>query len=121
MNYQPILDPDYLPMLEFERQYQSKAGQSKASEQLNCVLTLLKNPQQVARQQTMISLAPQLEAQTLSYLNRFVKSMLWLYGGYQLYANLPQELLSKLQKIFLGEQKFDAEFIVEGILSANWK
>ncbi|MEM9424040.1 MAG: hypothetical protein AAF975_04540, partial [Spirochaetota bacterium] len=86
MKYRPVLDPDYLPIIEFERQYHAKA---KAGDSLlDCVLTLVKNPQQVARQQIPISLAPQLEEETLRYLNRFIKTMLWLYGGYRLYTNL---------------------------------
>ena len=115
MQHRPILDPNYLPMIEFERQYQAAA--QEAGLMMNCVLSLVKNPRQVARQEFQISLAPLLQERTMLYLNRFVKSMLWLYGGYRFYSNLPLELTRKLQALFSGQgqQKFDAEFIVEGI------
>ena len=117
MKYKPILDPNYLPMIEFERLYQIEAKAQQADSLQNCILTLVKNPQQIAQQQILISLSTQLETQTLNYLNRFIKSMLWIYGGYKLYCNVPHEMRNKLQKMFSseGEQKFDAEFIVEGI------
>ena len=122
MKHQPILDPTYLPMIEFERQYRAKADRlanEKNDENgiFRCVLSLTKNPNQIACQELRLSLAPELETETLLYLNRFIKSMLWLYGGYRLCANLPQRWADALQKSFSaeGEQRFDADFIGDQI------
>ena len=123
IKHRPILDPSYLPMIEWERQYRNKA-EKLASKQtgpasggnsgiFRCVLSLTKNPNQIACQELELSLAPELEAETLLYLNRFIKSMLWLYGGYRLCTNLPQRWAAALQKSFSedGVQHFDADFI----------
>ncbi|WGK69399.1 hypothetical protein P0082_00650 [Candidatus Haliotispira prima] len=118
MKYKPILDPDYLPMIEFERRYQEMA---RAAGPVRYTLTLVRSPHQVARQEVLLSLATGTEQQSLLYLNRFIKTMLWLYGGYRLYANLPVAWIDRLQKDFsgTGKQKFDVEFIVEGIFDRH--
>ncbi len=121
MKHKPVLDPNYLPIIAFEHRYRQRA--QAAGQLLDCVLILEKSPQQLARQQILISLAPELREQTQLYLNRFIKTMLWLYGGYRLYCNLPEHWVNDLQHSFsaTGKQKFDAEFIVEGIFERPFK
>lgn len=115
------LDPEFVTILQFEASYHRLGN---LAEGLNaCSLVLEKNSKQIARQDIQVSLASELREQTLLYLNRYIKAMLWIYGGSKLYTDLPADIIAELQKDFSseGKQSFDADFIVEGIFGKKFE
>ncbi len=103
------LDPDFQPSVLWERQYVETA---KASGQaVPLVLGLERENGLVSRFETYVR--PAADAETLRYVERTVKFLLWAWGGWKLHFGGPKIIGKYIAKTYSpsGERKFDGEMM----------
>lgn len=102
----PSLDPTFIPMGKF-----SSAFLSTAEETFHIGLT--GNNGQTSTFSTKIHGTPSMQEEDHYYLRRILKTMLWLYGGYQFHLSGNESMIQLLKNDFSpkGVQSFDAEYM----------
>ena len=102
----PVLEPGFIPLGLFNQSYLEKA-------KLPFSLALVRGEGETARCDTfVIGTAESFEADML-YLEKKVKTLLWMKGGYELLLQGPEKLCRSLEKLFSaqGKRAFDAAFM----------
>ncbi|RYD30629.1 MAG: ROK family protein, partial [Verrucomicrobiaceae bacterium] len=99
------LDPGFSPTVLFNRRYTAAAGASGKSVPL--VLALERENGLISRHKTVVM--PHADADTLRYVERLVKFLLWSRGGWRLVVGGPPEIGGYLKKVYSaeGERAFD--------------
>ena len=99
------LDPGFRPAVLFHRQYVTAARASGRAVPL--VLGLEREGGLVSRYETIV--LPEADAETLRYVERIVKFLLWARGGWKLHCGGPQAIGDFLAKTYSprGARKFD--------------
>ncbi len=99
------LDPEFQPAVSFNRNYVAQAKRTGRAVPL--VLALERENGLVARYETLV--LPGNDALTLRYVERLVKSLLWVQGGWQLHVGKPKAIGEAIRKIYSprGARKFD--------------
>ncbi|MDP3849179.1 MAG: ROK family protein [Luteolibacter sp.] len=99
------LDPDFLPAVRFNRRYQQTARASGKAVPL--VLGLERECGLISRFETLV--LPAGDAETLRYVERIVKFLLWARGGWKLHVGGPEVIGAFIQKTYSarGARKFD--------------
>jgi predicted NBD/HSP70 family sugar kinase len=103
------LDPDFAPAVLFNRNYVAAA---KASGQaVPLVLGLEREGGLVSRFETVVR--PGADAETLLYVERVVKFLLWARGGWKLHFGGPKAIGEFIRKTYSarGARKFDCEMM----------
>jgi len=103
------LDPGFLPAVLFNRHYlQTVRASGKA---VPLVLGLERECGLVSRFETLIN--PSADAETLRYVERIVKFLLWARGGWKLQVGGPKAVGEAIQKTYSarGARKFDCEMM----------
>lgn len=114
------LDPGFSPTVLFNRRYTAAAGATGKS--LPLVLALERENGLVSRHKTVVM--PTADADTLRYVERLVKFLLWGRGGWRLVVGGPAEIGEHLKDVYSvgGAREFDCrmmakaygrEFVVE--------
>ena len=102
----PPLDPDFMPLLRFNRAFLAGAKQpvSVAVERADGQMTVC---------HTFLHGTPDMAAADRYYLNRLVKTLLWMKGGFRVYVSGSEDACTALKASFApgGEQAFDADFM----------
>lgn len=103
------LDPGFLPAILFNRHYQETARASKQAVPL--VIGLERECGLVSRFETMVR--PHADAETLRYVERIVKFLIWSRGGWKLHFGGPNVIGEHIGKTYSarGERKFDCEMM----------
>lgn len=103
------LDPGFLPAVLFNRRYEEAARASGQAVPL--VLGLERECGLVSRFETMVR--PDGSAETLRYVERIVKFLLWSRGGWKLHVGGPKDIGDHIRKIYSarGARKFDCEMM----------
>jgi predicted NBD/HSP70 family sugar kinase len=120
------LDPGFSPAILFNRSYIAFAGAS--GESVPLVLALERENGLVSRHKTVVM--PRADADTLRYVERLVKFLLWSRGGWRLFFGGPPEIGNHLKTIYSteGARAFDCrmmakaygrEFVVEVMEAAD--
>lgn len=114
------LDPGFRPLSICEWDYRLAAERLGLPTDVYR-FALRRSEDQVACQEVAAARAPELRPQTLDYLTQIVRSMLWIYGGWALYTDLPEDYLRELKERFSpsGPGGFDIGFIVRGIFGRD--
>ena len=101
----PSLDPDFIPLMRFNRAFLEGAKKPVG-------IAVERADGQMAVRRTFIHGAPEMAQADLYYVERLVKTMLWIYGGYRVYMT-DQELCEQMNKLYGpgGQQQFDAQFM----------
>jgi hypothetical protein len=101
------LDPGFQPAVLFNREYVRKARISGKAVPL--VLGLERECGLVSRFKTVVS--PTADAETLLYVDRLVKFLLWGRGGWKLHVGGPKPLGDYIRKTYSarGARKFDCD------------
>ena len=103
------LDPGFLPAVLFNRHYLQRARDSGNAVPL--VLGLERECGLVSRFETLVN--PSAEIETLHYVERIVKFLLWSRGGWKLHIGGPKEIGDSIRKCYSarGARKFDCEMM----------
>ena len=101
----PVLDPDFIPILAFNRAFLKTADKPVA-------LAVERADGQVAAFQTRIHGTPDMAQADRYYLDRLVKTALWLQGGYKIYTD-DKDTYDYLAGVYRqgGEREFDWDFM----------
>ncbi len=103
------LDPGFLPAVIYNRNYHAKVRASGKAVPL--VLGLERECGLVSRFETLVS--PVADADTLFYVERLVKFLLWARGGWKLHFGGPASIGSLIRKTYSsrGARKFDCKMM----------
>lgn len=101
----PTLDPDFMPLLKFNRAFlkDAKKPVSVAVERANG---------EVAACRTFIHGTEEMAAADRYYIDRLVKTALWMKGGFRVYVDEPG-IYEYLKSVYCkgGEREFDWDFM----------
>jgi predicted NBD/HSP70 family sugar kinase len=103
------LDPAFHPAVVFKRNYVKRVRMSPKSVPL--VLGLERENGLISRYETVVLSEP--DADTLRYVERTVKFLLWAWGGWKLHFGGPKAIGEFIRKTYSarGARKFDCEMM----------
>jgi predicted NBD/HSP70 family sugar kinase len=103
------LDPDFQPASLFNRHYLAAA--KKSGQAIPLVIGLEREGGFISRYETMVK--SEADPDTLRYVERIVKNMLWVRGGWKIYFGGPQQTGEYIRRCYSadGERKFDVELM----------
>ena len=111
----PELDPGFIPLYKFNRAFLSDAKKpvGVAVERANG---------EVAAVETFIHGTEQLHEADCYYINRLVKTLLWMKGGFKIYVRGDKSIYEYLKKAYYADgcQEFDWDYMA-GIYAALQK
>lgn len=109
LRFTPPLDPDFQPAVIVNRDYVANAKKSGTSVPL--VIGLERERGLVSRFETVVR--PDADAETLRYVERNVKFMLWAFGGWKITLGGPKAIGEFIKKTYSprGARKFDCEMM----------
>ena len=102
----PELDPNYIPLFPF---YQSFL--KDAEKPLD--IAVERAGGQVAVYRTRIHGTPDMAEADRYYVERIIKTMLWLYGGFKVYISGNDAICDDMRKLYCagGQQEFDWDYM----------
>ena len=102
----PILDPEYMPMLQFNRSF-LKTAQKPVS------FAVERSGGEVTVCHTFLHGTPDMAQADCYYADRLVKSMLWMQGGFKIYVSGDEGVYRYLKETFSpqGARAFDVDFM----------
>ncbi len=115
-NQKPImnlpLDPDYVPIVLANRKFCNAVKGSKNPVEIKIAIVRSKDKVAVA-QATVFNERYQQEEANYLYLERLIKTLLWLKGGYKIIIGGSVSLGNKLKEAYSknGDRAFDADFM----------
>ena len=103
------LDPDFQPASLFNRHYLAAA--QKSGQAVPLVIGLEREGGFISRYETMVK--SEADPDTLRYVERIVKNLLWVRGGWKIYFGGPQQTGEYIRRCYSadGERKFDVELM----------
>jgi predicted NBD/HSP70 family sugar kinase len=103
------LDPGFQPAVLFNREYREKVESSEKA--VSLVIGLERESGLVSRFETTVF--PDADPQTLTYVERLVKFLIWSRGGWKLHFGGPAEIGESIRQTYSseGERKFDCEMM----------
>ena len=102
----PELDPAFLPLHVFNRAFLADARQPVG-------IAVERADGQMAAVETFIHGTPEMEAADRYYIERLVKTMLWMKGGFRVYVRGSEAMADYLRATYCagGRQEFDWDFM----------
>lgn len=109
MKYPAPLDPGFQPAVLFNRRYAARAGASPAAEPL--VIGVEREAGLVSRYETRVLAGG--DAETLRYVERLVKTLLWARGGWRIHIGGPRAVGEHIRDAYSagGARAFDADLM----------
>ena len=103
------LDPAFQPAVVFNRNYLKKIRATGTAVPL--VIGLEREGGLLSRRETLVS--AEADAETLLYVERLVKFLLWAYGGWKIHFGGPRILGEHIRKLYsaAGVRAFDVELM----------
>src|ERR1035437_47522 len=103
------LDPDFQPASLFNRHYLAAA--KKSGQAIPLVIGLEREGSFISRYETMVK--SEADPDTLRYVERIVKNLLWVRGGWKIYFGGPRQTGEYIRHCYSadGERKFDVELM----------
>jgi len=101
----PVLDPDFIPLLKFNRAFLSNAKKPVS-------IAVERADGQVATTHTFIYGTAEMAEADRYYIDRIVKTALWMKGGYKIYVD-NKEIYEYLCSVYCkgGAREFDWDFM----------
>ena len=101
----PPLDPDFIPILKFNQAFLSTAKKPVS-------LAVERADGQIAAFRTFVHGTPEMAEADRYYIDRMVKTALWLQGGFKVYTD-DREIYEYLSGVYCqgGEREFDWDFM----------
>ena len=105
LKHTPVLDPEFIPLMRFNQAFLEGAKKPVS-------IAVERADGQVAVRHTFVHGTPEMAEADLYYVERLIKTMLWMYGGYCVQIT-DQDLCDRLNKLYGvdGPQWFDVEFM----------
>ncbi len=102
----PELDPGFIPLAQFNRAFLTGADKPLA-------VAVERSHGQVAVWHVKIHGTPDMAAADEYYVERIIKTMLWMYGGFRVYIAGSDELTAKMNAHYsaAGRQAFDWDYM----------
>ena len=102
----PPLDPDYTPLYLFNRAFLREAHKPLG-------IAVERSGGQIAVYETKIHGTPEFAQADRYYVDRLVKTLLWMKGGFKVYIRGNEEIFQALKSAYApgGARAFDAEFM----------
>ncbi|MBQ7871247.1 MAG: ROK family protein [Oscillospiraceae bacterium] len=106
LKHTPPLDPEFIPLFRFNRAFLKDAKKPVA-------IAVERAGGQMATCRTFIHGTPEMEQADHYYINRLVKTLLWMKGGYRVYVCGDDGVYDYLARAYSvgGEQDFDRDFM----------
>ncbi len=101
----PVLDPEFIPLLKFNRAFLKDAKKPVS-------IAVERADGQMATTNTFIHGTPEMADADRYYIDRIVKTALWMKGGYKIYVN-DKDIYDYLCSVYCkgGEREFDWDFM----------
>jgi predicted NBD/HSP70 family sugar kinase len=108
LKFVPPLDPGFQPAVLFNREYVAAARKAGA---VPLVIGLERESGLRSRFSTVVR--DQADAETLRYVERIVKFLLWAFGGWKVYVGGPKAIGEHIRKVYSerGVRKFDCNMM----------
>ncbi len=102
----PLLDPEFMPVLAFNRAFLADAARPLS-------IAVERSDGQIAVCRTRIHGTPDMAEADAYYLNRLVKTLLWMKGGFRVYVSGSAAAWEYLKSAYAdgGEQDFDYHYM----------
>jgi predicted NBD/HSP70 family sugar kinase len=113
-NHLPPLDPDFRPSVLANRHFTQEAISSGKNTPL--VLGLERVNGNISRFETVVFSSDHPRSiENIDYVERLLKSLIWLRGAWRVYVGGPREIGDAIRKIFSasGARAFDCQFLGE--------
>lgn len=109
MRFSAPLDPGFLPAVLFNREYAARAEASGQAEQL--VIGIEREGGLVSRHEARV--LPGGSPETLRYVERLVKTLIWARGGWRIHIGGPSEIGTHIRAAYApgGARAFDADLM----------
>ena len=106
LKHVPPLDQEFIPLLPFNRAFLAGADKPLA-------LAVEGADGQMAVCRTFIHSAPEMAEANRYYVDRLVKTILWMKGGFRIYVSGDRDLYTYLKEAYStgGERDFDRDFM----------
>ena len=110
LKYKAILDPDFMPMELVMRDYEKRVA---AGESQRLIIAVERNEGCCERFAFDILKDGVNDALNCDILERFIKTLLWVYGGWKIYVHGSKVIYDYLKSAYAdgGLRAFDAEFM----------
>ncbi len=101
----PVLDPEFMPLLQFNRAFLKDAAKPVS-------IAVERADGQMATTHTYIHGTPEMAEADRYYIDRLVKTALWMKGGYKIYVD-DKEIYDYLCSVYCkgGAREFDWDFM----------
>lgn len=102
----PVLDPDFMPMLKFNEEFEKNATKPVS-------IAVERADGQMATCHTKIYETADMKEANCYYIDRMVKNLLWLKGGFRIFVAGDKEIYDYLAAAYSadGARAFDWEFM----------
>ena len=106
LKYVPSLDPDFMPLLRFNRAFLADAKKPVS-------IAVERDRGQIAAYHTFIHGTEDAREADCYYMDRLVKTILWMKGGFKVYVAGDENIYNYLKETFslTGKRAFDADFM----------
>ena len=98
----PVLDPDFMPLMRFNHAFLADAKKPVG-------IAVERADGQMASCHTFIHGTPEMEEADHYYIERIVKTILWMKGGFKVYVSGDEGVCDYLKSVYCasGQQEFD--------------
>lgn len=108
LKHTPPLDPGFIPLMRFNRAFLAAAKKPVG-------IAVERADGQMASCQTFIHGTPEMEAADHYYIERLVKTILWMKGGFKIYVSGDAGVFEYLKSVYCagGQQEFDWDYMAD--------
>ena len=102
----PVLDPEFMPLMRFNRAFLADAKKPIG-------IAVERADGQMASCRTFIHGTPELAGADHYYIERIVKTILWMKGGFKVYVSGDEGTYEYLRSVYCagGQQEFDWDYM----------
>ena len=102
----PVLDPEFIPLMRFNRAFLATAKKPVG-------IAVERADGQMASCHTFIHGTPEMEQADHYYIERLVKTILWMKGGFKVYVSGDEGVCEYLKSVYCakGQQEFDWDYM----------
>jgi len=106
LKHVPALDPEFIPLARFNRAFLAGAKKPVG-------IAVERADGQMASCRTLIHDTPEMTQADCYYIERLVKTLLWMKGGFKVYVSGDEGIYEHLKRAYSaqGERAFDWEFM----------
>ena len=106
LQHAPSLDPDFIPLMRFNRAFLAGAKKPVG-------IAVERADGQMASCHTFIHGTPEMKEADCYYIERLVKTILWMKGGFKVYVSGDEGVCEYLKSVYCagGQQEFDWDYM----------